>query len=313
MEDRATMGDVHATVGVEVEFGGLSGPEVARIVQECWGGRIEAASEHLLRVVATRYGDVKIELDTRFAEKVAEAPEPIRAWATGLLRSTEGVVPMEIAGPPMRPADLPAWDDLVARLAAAGAEGTAPSMLAAFGVHLNPSLDDTSPRALHRWMLAFALGYAWLQAQDDMDRTRRLLQVAEPYEEVFVEHLCRIDYDDDRAALIEDYLRANPTRTRALDMLPVLAHLDRDRVESALPGAAKSPRPTLHYRLPNSRIGESGWSIVTEWRRWQAIARLATDPARLDRLRRLFLESGVDSRSETWREISASWLELDAP
>ncbi|MFW5835228.1 MAG: amidoligase family protein [Pseudomonadota bacterium] len=305
------MRDVHERVGVEVELGGLSGPAVARLVQEAWGGRIEPESDHLLRVRGTRYGDVKVELDTLFTPKVAHAPEPIRQWATDLLRTTEGIVPMEIAGPPMRPADLPAWDDLLARLAAAGGTGTADSMLAAFGVHLNPSLADTSVGALHRWMLAFALGFAWLEGRLGMDRTRRLLHVAEPYEEVYVEHLCRVDYGNDLAALIEDYIRANPTRSRALDMLPVFAHLDPERVASALPRGAKSPRPTLHYRLPDSRVGEPGWSIVEEWQRWLAIARLATDPARLDDLRRRFLESGVDSRSETWREISGPWFETD--
>ena len=92
-------------------------------------------------------------------------------------------------------------------------------------------------------------------------------------------------------------------------MLPVFAHLDPERVESALPGASISARPTLHYRLPDSRVGEADWSLVQEWRRWLQIAALATNPGRLEALRARFLASGLESRSDQWREISRPWLE----
>lgn len=304
-----------ARVGVEIEFTGVSAQEVAALIEARWQGRCVPHSEHLWQVVGTRLGDFSVKLDTRFADKVAAAPDAVREAVSGLLRAAEGLVPLEVTAPPVAPEKLAELDALVRDLGDAGAKGTRHSALAAYAVHLNVELDDLSPAALHRWMLAFALGFAWLADVVDANRMRRLLSFAEPYAEDYVEFLCRVDYGDDLAWLIEDYVRANPTRSRALDMLPVLAHLDPERVTSALPGAPVSPRPALHYRLPDSRVGECDWSLRAEWQRWRRIAALAHDPVRLDALKQRFLEVDADSRSEAWREMSRPWLEAppDAP
>jgi hypothetical protein len=120
--------------------------------------------------------------------------------------------------------------------------------------------------------------------------------------------LARTDYDDDLAGLIDDYIGANPVRDRALDMLPVFAHLDPDRIAAALPDEPVSPRPTLHYRLSNSRVGDPQWSVSLEWQRWCVIARLAYDPDRLEQLRKRFLASRVPSLSDKWRRLSTEAL-----
>jgi hypothetical protein len=68
-------------------------------------------------------------------------------------------------------------------------------------------------------------------------------------------------YRPDLAGLAGDYLAANPTRDRGLDLLPVLLHLDPARVRAALPREKVGARPALHYRLPRARVGEPGWGI----------------------------------------------------
>jgi hypothetical protein len=84
--------------------------------------------------------------------------------------------------------------------------------------------------------------------------------------------------------LIDDYLDASPSRNRELDMLPLFAHLDHDRVRARLPYEKISARPTFHYRLPDSRVDDPAWTIAADWNRWVEVERLACDPARLVRL-----------------------------
>ena len=50
-----------------------------------------------------------------------------------------------------------------------------------------------------------------------------------------------------------------------------------------------SPRPAYHYRLPNCRIDEPGWSIAAEWGRWVLVERLAARPDFSERLSRTYL------------------------
>ena len=83
--------------------------------------------------------------------------------------------------------------------------------------------------------------------------------------------------------LIDDYLKDNPTRNRVLDMLPLFMFLDKDRVEAAVEDSLVRPRPTLHYRLPNSEVDEPDWSLSLAWNDWMQVEALANDAARLDR------------------------------
>jgi hypothetical protein len=307
--DRNSVRQPSSQVGVEIELTGLNARDAARCITELFNGTVEEEGQHLLHVRGTVLGDFKIKLDTRYAAKAADTSGEIGKLADELLQLLEGVLPIEITAPPISPERLDGIDRLVAQLAACGGRGTGTSLKAAFAVHFNPSIEALDAASLHRWMLAFALGFAWLDHEVGVDRTRRLIGFADPYPEEFVVKLARADYDDDLAALIDDYLGANATRDRALDMLPVFAHLDAERVRRALPDEPVSPRPTLHYRLPNSRVGDPGWSVGLEWRRWCVIAALAGDAARLDRLRERFLASRLSSLSDEWRRQSADVLE----
>jgi hypothetical protein len=83
------------------------------------------------------------------------------------------------------------------------------------------------------------------------------------------------------SALMSDYLAANPTRKRGLDLLPLFAHLDSGRVRSLLPREKIGPRLAFHYRLPQAHLSVPGWSIMPDWRRWMAVEALAMDKAEL--------------------------------
>jgi hypothetical protein len=115
----------------------------------------------------------------------------------------------------------------------------------------------------------------------DPDPTRRLLGFAERYPSTYVELLAHEAYWPSMPTLIDDYLEANPTRNRDLDLLPLLAFLEESRVRGALPNEKIKKRPTFHYRLPDCRLADPNWSPVVEWNRWVAVERLAADRERL--------------------------------
>jgi hypothetical protein len=75
------------------------------------------------------------------------------------------------------------------------------------------------------------------------------------------------------AQFARDYVQANPTRKRSLDMLPLLLHHEPG-LAPRFSGKVK-PRPALHYRLPDARVGRPGWTIDADWDRWLAVERLA--------------------------------------
>src|SRR3954463_16744587 len=92
------------------------------------------------------------------------------------------------------------------------------------------------------------------------------------------------------ARFTDDYLTHNPTRNRPLDMLPLLAFNVPGLMERpGLAGQKVRPRPTFHYRLPDSSIDEDGWSIAEEWGRWVLVERLADDPTLAARFAREYL------------------------
>jgi hypothetical protein len=117
-----------------------------------------------------------------------------------------------------------------------------------------------------------------------VDPVRHALRFASPYPAGYCRLLLDPAYAPDLPQLIDDYLRYNPTRNRGLDLLPLFAQLDPARVRRVMDDPRIKPRPTFHFRLPNSRVGDPSWSITGEWRVWLEVERLASDPQRLAEL-----------------------------
>jgi hypothetical protein len=110
-------------------------------------------------------------------------------------------------------------------------------------------------------------------------------------------------YSPNRAQLIDDYLDANPTRNRALDMLPLFAYVDESRVRERVQDERIKARPALHYRLPNSEVDRADWNLNTPWNDWLVVERLAAHPARLERL----CEAYSDYLNQTLGRIIGDW------
>ncbi len=287
---RTAAGDMRR-VGVEIEYIGVDARSSATLVQKLYGGNIVTVNPHRYSIVDTRFGDFGVELDMQYAhvEATADAediPPGKLQEAEAMLRETFGdlsqvVVPVEVVGPPMDWQDLGALDDLVGRLRIAGARGTDQSVLYAFGLQLNPELPALDATTILRYLQAYIAISPDLHTAIGVDFTRRILPYVDQFPDPYVRLVLDPKYAPDLDTLIDDYLAHNDTRNRELDMLPLFAFLDDARVRAKLDDPLIKSRPTFHYRLPNCRIADPDWGVLTEWSRWLWVEKLAEDPKAL--------------------------------
>lgn len=107
--------------------------------------------------------------------------------------------------------------------------------------------------------------------------------------------------------LIDDFITDNPTRNRELDMLPLFAHLDEDRVRARVDDPLIKARPTYHYRLPNTNLADPEWGVLTEWNRWVIVERLAAAHNRRRQLADTYLQRNPEDFMD-WLTVRAREL-----
>lgn len=304
-------------VGVELEMGGLTLDELARVAAGALGTGISPVGRYERRLTGDPAGDWIVELDFRLLKEMGREP----AGPDGLRRSAEdvlhwiagAVVPLELVSPPLPMKRLPEFERLVARLREAGARGSSDSPLNAFGMQFNPEIPDADAATLLAYLRAFLCLYDWLVQRADIDLTRRMTSYVDPFPADYLRLVTAPDYDPALDELIDDYLFHNPTRNRALDLLPLFLHLDAARVRAVVDDPLVKPRPAFHYRLPDCDIHRPEWSLGPAWRDWIEVERLAADPARLagccadfhDFLHRAPLERWLGDWAA---EVQAHWL-----
>ncbi len=307
------------TVGLEVEFGGLSLARALEVVQGTVGGTVEVRSR-TEGSVHNAWGRFKVEYDhsmlrdrryLRPLEGLMDA-DSVDALEDSVLRVASEIVPIEVVTPPMPWDRLAELDGLWNALRSAGAEDTHDSPLYAFGLHLNPETPDTDTSTLLAFMRAFVLLEDWLASASRVALTRRISPFIRPFPEEYRRLLLQPGYDS--ASFLDDYLTFSPTRNRPLDMAPLLMHVFGahilERIEEA---PLVRPRPTFHYRMPNSEIAAPGWTPACDWNRWLVVEELAASPARLDELAREYLATfdlPLRLQSQGWIETLHSQLEL---
>lgn len=303
-------------VGVEIEFAAVSARDAAGIVQRLLGGTVREEDPHRFHIDGTRMGDFTCELDTQYAHRPHDAPagEKMREVEAELRRAfgnlSAAIMPCEIVCPPIPVETLPELDRLVAALAAAGAEGTGQSPFYAFGAQFNPEAPSLDAAALRSVLAAYLMLSPWLRGVMEIDLTRRAVAFADPFPDRFVRKAVDPGWRPDMAELIDAYLADNPTRNRELDMLPLFAHLDAERVRAAVDDPRIKPRPTFHYRLPDARIGQAQWSLCLEWNRWIVVERVAFDPDLLRAMAEDFLDRLDGAGRRNWPLRCSQWLVL---
>ncbi len=282
-------------VGVELELAGLGLMELAHLIQQVVGGRIEQQHEYLASVRDTSVGTVRVEFDaTIFRElKVRKLIDDLttdlvdhddrREVEKTLARLAQQLTPFELVFDPL-PVDRLHELEAIRWAVGLRGQGTGSSPLSAYGVHFNVEAPDLEVSTVLAYLRAFLVLQEKLRTRHRVDLTRTLYGFLEPFPKEFALRVLDGRYRPDRREFLEDYLEANATRNRPLDLLPLLCYWDEGVVRSRLPHEKITPRPAFHYRLPNSRVDELDRSLQREWRVWLEVERLAHDPQRLARL-----------------------------
>jgi uncharacterized membrane protein YdjX (TVP38/TMEM64 family) len=304
------------TVGVEIEFAALDLEAACRTVRELFGGSVVRDSECELRVVDTRLGEFHLEVDSHVLKYLAKKRRRGFAldWFDRLQRRARrllagNLTPHELSTAPLPIERIPDLDRLVHALGRAGAEGTDDWVWSVLGVHFNPSVPSTDPRVLRDYIRAYALLHRELVEALRVDPARRIMRFAAAYPDAYVRKILAPDYAPDLTQLIDDYLEYNATRNRGLDVLPLFAHLDLERVRRATRDPRIWGRPTFHFRLPNSQVSDPAWRISDEWKLWLEVERLAADPsclAVLSAIARTQLEKPIPIFRTRWHALGGS-------
>jgi hypothetical protein len=292
------------TVGVEIEFVGPTAEETARRVSEILGGQVVQVDPHAFRVEGSSLGDVLVELDSRIVhpeKSTGLLGDVIPVLAAWFGSAASYLVPCELVTSPLPIDRLHEVDALLGILRDAGAHGTQDAAVYAFGLHFNPEIPRLEVGTAVATLKAFVLLNAWLRREVVPDPTRAWLGVAAPFPAEYVQRIVAPDYWPDLPAFIDDYLAVNATRNRDLDLLPLLLHFDAERVRAVLPNEKIKARPTFHYRLPDARASDPGWSIAPDWNRWVAVERLAADRDRLESVALTFL--AFEGEEKSWADV----------
>ncbi len=292
-------------LGAEIEFSAVDCREAALLVEARFGGTVEEESLWRFHVRDTAFGDFTVELDTQYAharkgardasdasgseleQRIAETLDRELSEAIGDIGSLW--LPVEIVAPPVPLDRLPELDPLIEDLREAGAEGTDDALLFAFATQLNIEVATRDPASVRDHLKAYLVLAEGLREEIGPRLTRRMLPFTDPFPKDYVRQVVNPAYRPDLGALIDDYLDANPTRNRELDMLPLFLDLDPERVRARIVDPRVRARPTFHYRLPDTRLSDPSWSLITEWNRWVRVERLAADGEALAEAGRAYL------------------------
>lgn len=301
-------------VGFELEFSGLDLDTASGVLRQVLGGNLERSTAARHRVDVPGSGTFEIEIDWHFLQRMAReqaaATDGAADWIDPLSRAATLLVPIEVVCPPLPIDRLGQLHALADALREAGAVGTEESLIAAYGVHINPELPSLDAPTLHGYLRAFALLQWWLFDANPVDTARRVSPYIDPWPEAYLRTLLE-SRQPELERICDDYLEHNASRNRALDLLPLLAQLDRERVARAVDDPRIKARPTLHYRLPDCHIEREDWSLAQPWNTWVLVERLAADNAAQESLAAEFLAAGrplLGVGRSAWTGRMEQWL-----
>ena len=276
-------------LGVELEMSDITVDRLAKLVSEFLHDQgmavdVRESGRYDWEIVGDPAGDWQVELDFGLLKSMGrQAIEPgmmgelVQSLEELMASVAETVVPVELVSPPLPMARLQQVETLISRIRKHGAKGTSDRWSNAFGMHLNMEVPETTADYIDSILKAFFCLFDWLQVRCQVDMARRVTPYIDPFPVDYVRLVLAPDYQPDLEQLMRDYLEFNPTRNRALDMLPVFAHVDEKLVREYTDDPRIKSRPALHYRLPNCDIHDSNWSLSLAWNDWLAVERLAAD------------------------------------
>ncbi len=274
--------------GFEFEYANVKIPIVAAAIQREYGGSIEMVNPYHYKVKDTKYGTFKVMIDFAFLVNSELKKWVNKVGLDGILDEEtieliekfiatvgESVVPYEVTTPPIPHNALYEAQKLKEILRNLGAKGTKASPIYAFGMHINPEVREIEVATILSDLRAFFILYEYLIEWIEPDLTRRITPYINPFDRDYRLLVLTEEYNPTLEEFIDDYLKYNPTRNRALDLLPLLAWIDEQKVRSLLPDEKIGKRPTYHYRLPDSRVDEEDWCVCEGWNSWVLVEYLS--------------------------------------
>lgn len=305
-------------IGIELEFYGITPERAAELVKKEIGGSTEKVHNDLFKVKSA-YGTFQIETDAELIKKLSEASEKNKnenkSDIDGVVVSaikiiSNEIVPSELVTPPLKIEDMSLVTDLQDVFLKEGAQGTTESFRFAFAAQLNPEVESLEVDYILNILKSFILLSDWLKSQIGMNITRKLTSFASDFPEAYCKKIFTADYSPSLEEFIDDYLEDNPTRNRGLDLLPLFAFIDRQKVDSVVGDERVKSRPTFHYRLPNSQIGLRSWNIEVEWSRWLVIEKLSKNKKLFSLVCRHY-DDFINKREKTdWLQEMNNYVEV---
>jgi len=279
------------SAGFEFEYSELTIPKCANAIVNHYGGEIEKINPYFYKI-DTPIGTFKVILDFQFLFKSKlkelnyeiglELDEDIIEKIEELIAQIgKSLIPYELTTPPLPFKNINEAHTIKEILRKNGAKGTRANLLYAFGMHINPEARELSVESILSDLRAFFILYEYIKDWLDVDITRRLTTYIDPFDSSYMLKVLDFNYNPTMSEFIDDYIAYNPTRNRALDLLPLLTWIDEKRVREKLPDEKIGKRPTYHYRLPDSRVDETTWSPCYAWNSWVLIETLAIDKENL--------------------------------
>ncbi|WP_439101279.1 amidoligase family protein [Congregibacter sp.] len=278
--------------GFEVEFSGLSLETAVKVVEEVLDAKPRESTAAECTLHAEDLGEFKVEIDWAFLKRISKeyAADEEQYWVEPLNDLASTLVPIELVAPPIAVQKLDVLKEISDGLRAAGAQGTEESLIAAYGVHINTEIPALDADTLGRYLRAFCLLQWWLVDAHDVNPARKISPYIDLYPQGYVETLlARESMTMDE--IFDDYLEHNPTRNRALDLLPILAEIDSERVQRTVDDDRVNARPAFHYRMPNCHIERDDWDLTKPWDLWLTVERLADRPDDIKALAAKYLDS----------------------
>ena len=281
-------------VGFEFEYSNLNAEQTATAIVSEYGGEIVAINPYNYKI-KTSMGTFSAVLDFGFLanSKLKELNKQIGlALDEGTIEKIEEIIaqigssliPYELTTPPIEFSNVNRAHDIKELLRKNGAEGTRANLLYAFGMHINPEVAKLDIDTILSDLRAFFVLYDYIKDTLDIDITRRLTTYIDPFDSSYILKVLDLNYKPTMQEFIDDYIAYNPTRNRALDLLPLLTFIDESRVRAKLPDEKIGKRPTYHYRLPDSRVDEPNWSPCFAWNSWVLVERLSSSKQELKAL-----------------------------
>jgi hypothetical protein len=290
--------------GFEIEFTGIDLKDAAHVVKNIFNGNVFEKSKFEYIVSDTLFGDFSIELDADillnkgYEHYLSKAGINLSDYSVKpeieelLNKLASTVVPYEVVTPPIPFSDLYLVDNLSDELRLFGAKGTKSSFLNAFGMHINAEVPSFEADVLVFYLKSFFLLYDYIIEKSQIDFSRKMTPFIDKFEDEYIKLVLNENYLPSINELIDDYIKFNPTRNRALDMLPVFAFIDESRVKNNVKDYhLTGKRPSFHYRLPNSCVGSKDWKPSQEWNLWVKIENLASDKDKINELSKDFFNN----------------------